>query len=392
MNSEIRFGSVAIGEGSPVLVIAEAACEHKGDIDKAKRLVDLAKESGADVVKFQFHIPEEEMLAGSIQFWAGSMDEVLAQVNLSTEAHAELMRHCQQVGIQYLCTPFCAKAADILEDLGVEAFKTGSGEMTNLPLLRSIAHKGKPMLVSTGMSTTEEISETVAALKDEGAEFALMNCTSAYPPRYDQINLGLIPKLSDMFGVMVGHSDHTPDMWTTLGAVALGARVIEKHVTLDRALKGPDHHISLEPQEFGTMVEAIRKLEVALGDEKTVHPDEESVREWAHHSVVTLREITAGSVIGEDEIGVKRPGSGIPAKYLEQLYGRRATKDIPVNSLVRWGDVAGFDERIERCIGPINPVRWRRRPKVELPNLCEKPISRETRNRHHGNRLGLRWR
>jgi N-acetylneuraminate synthase len=257
------------------------------------------------------------------------------------------MHYCDRVGIQYLCTPFCAKAADILDELGVPVFKTGSGEMTNIPMLRHIARKRKPMIVSTGMATIEEIEETVLALKEEGAEFILLHCTSAYPPSYDQINLRFIPRLKEMFGVMVGHSDHTPDIWTALGAVAMGAKVIEKHFTPDRSLKGPDHHVSLEPKEFHTMVEAIRKLEAALGSEKKVHPGEEEIRSWAHHSVVSLCEIPAGTVITSEMVGVKRPGWGIPAKHLGQFYGCVAKRDIPANSLLRWEDV---EERIQERV------------------------------------------
>jgi len=338
MSQEISFGPVVISETGPVVIIAEAACEHLGSLEVSKRMVDAAKGAGADVIKFQLHVPEE-MIPGSIQFWGGSMDEVLTKYNLDVAAQAELLKYCQEVGIQYLCTPFSARAADLLDEIGVAAFKTGSGELTNIPMLRHIARKGKPMIVSTGMATIEEIEETVSTLKQEGAKFILMHCTSAYPPRYEQINLQFIPHLKERFGVLVGHSDHTPDIWTALGAVALGARVIEKHFTLDRALKGPDHHISLEPQEFRTMVNAIRKLEAALGSEKKVHPDEEPVRKWAHHSVVSLCDIPAGSVITPEMVGVKRPGWGIPAKHLEEFYGRVAKRDIPANSLLRWEDV-----------------------------------------------------
>lgn len=335
---EIAFGRVIVGELRPVAIIAEAACEHLGSLEVAKRMVDAAKEAGADVIKFQLHLPEE-MIPGSIQFWGGSMDEVIEVYNLSAEPQRTLMQYCEEVGIQYLCTPFSAKAADVLDELGIQAFKTGSGEMTNLPMLRHIARIRKPMIVSTGMATVEEIKETVSVLKEEKAEFILMHCTSAYPPRYDQINLRFIPRLKEMFGVMVGHSDHTPDMWTALGAVAMGAKVIEKHFTLERALKGPDHHISLEPEEFCTMVEAVRKLEAALGSEKKVHPEEELVREWAHHSVVSLCDIPVGTVITPEVVGVKRPGRGVPAKHLEEFFGCVAKRDIPADSLLRWDDV-----------------------------------------------------
>ena len=340
MSKDISFGSVVIGEGRPSVIIAEAACEHLGSVQVAKRMVDAAKEAGADVIKFQLHLPEE-MIPGSIQFWAGSMDDVLEYFNLSVEEHRELMDYCEEVGIQYLCTPFCAKAADLLDELGAQAFKTGSGEMTNIPMQRHIARKGKPMIVSTGMATVEEIGETVAALKEEGANFVLTHCTSAYPPRYEQINLGFIPLLKEMFGTLAGHSDHTPDMWTALGAAAMGARVIEKHFTLDRALKGPDFHISLEPPEFRTMVKAIRNIEAALGSEKEVYSDEEPVRQWAHHSVASLLDITAGTVLTPELVGVKRPGWGVPAKHLDDFFGRVAKKDIPANSLIQWEDVEG---------------------------------------------------
>lgn len=345
---EIRFGRIRIAEETPAVVIAEAACEHLGSLEVAKRMVEAAYEAGADIIKFQLHLPEE-MIPGSIRFWGGSMDEVLAKYNLSVSDHKALAAHCEQVGIQYLCTPFCAKAADHLEELGVAAFKTGSGEMTNLPMLRHIARKGKPMIVSTGMATMEEISETVAALRNEKSNFILMNCTSAYPPRYDQVNLRLIPALAERFGVFVGHSDHTPDLWTALGAVALGAKVIEKHFTLDRGLKGPDWHVSLEPSELKILVDGVRKLERALGAEKKVYDEERVVRDWAHHSVVTLRPIRAGEVLAPGMLGVKRPGRGVSAKHLEDFYGRTARRDLPADALVQWEDVAaGAAETGER--------------------------------------------
>jgi N-acetylneuraminate synthase len=189
------------------------------------------------------------------------------------------------------------------------------------------------------MASLDEIGQTAAALKEEGARFALTHCTSAYPPRYDQINLRVIPRLREQFDVLVGHSDHTPDLWTALGAVCLGARVIEKHFTLDRGLKGPDYHVSLEPDEFRTMVDAIRKMEAALGDKKTVYPEEQTVRDWAHHSVVACKDIPAGTTLGPETITVKRPGSGIPARHLENLYGRVAAAEIRRDTILQWEHV-----------------------------------------------------
>lgn len=339
MRREIRIGSVLAGEGHPTVVIAEAACEHLGRLDVAFRMIEAAKEAGADVIKFQLHLPEE-MIAGSIRFWGGSMDEVLERWNLGIEEQAQLLERCREVGIQYLCTPFSAAAARQLDAIGAEAFKTGSGELTNLPMLREIARLGKPMIVSTGMATLEEIDETVACLREEGAEFALTNCTSAYPPRYEDVNLGLIAVLRERYEVVVGHSDHTPDAATAIGAAALGAAIIEKHFTLDRDTGGPDRHVSLEPAELAAMVDAIRKVEAALGAEKVVHPDEEEVRRWAHHSVASVRPIAAGATITADDVAVKRPGWGIPAKHLERVIGAAAARDIPADTPLRWEDLA----------------------------------------------------
>ncbi len=338
MMKQISFGRIVIGEALPAVIVAEAACEHLGSLQAAKEMVDAAHTAGADVVKFQLHVPEE-MIADSIQFWGGSMDDVLRDFNLGIDAQAELMHYCDPVGIQYLCTPFSVRAADLLSEIDAPAYKIGSGEMTNLPMLRHVAGLGKPMIVSTGMATLDEIEMTVEALRQEGAEFALTHCTSAYPPRYEEVNLGFIPVLRERFDVLVGHSDHTAEIWTALGAVAKGARLIEKHFTLDRGRRGPDYHVSLEPPEFASMVDAIRKLEAALGDDKQVYPDEQTVRDWAHHSVVSLRAIAPGTVLTAELIGVKRPGRGVPARYLDAFLGRTAVRDIPADALLSWEDV-----------------------------------------------------
>jgi sialic acid synthase SpsE len=303
MTEGLTLGRVTVGHGQPVVVIAEAACEHLGSLERAMQLVDAARRAGANVVKFQLHVPEE-MVPGSIRFWGGSMDEVLERYELGVDGHAALTRYCDEVGIQYLCTPFSAKAAEILDRLGVDGFKTGSGELTNLPMQRTIARTRKPLIVSTGMATIGEIDETVALHRAEGSQFMLTHCTSAYPPPYEEINLRFIPVLAERYGVLVGHSDHTPEPWTALGAVALGAPLIEKHLTLSRSLRGPDHPVSLEPDEFRQLVDAVRKLERALGAEKKVHEDEQVVRAWAHHSIVAARDIVAGETLDDGAIAV----------------------------------------------------------------------------------------
>ena len=339
MNKVISFNNIHIGTDLPVVTIAEAAVEHMGSIEVAKAMADAAKDSGADIIKFQLHIPEAEMIPGSIKFWGGSLDEVLAKYNLTIDDHIKLIKYCDNIGIQYLCTPFCSPAADILDELGVPAFKIGSGEMTNIPMLKHIAKKKKPMIISTGMATMDEIDETVEVMKKESTQFMLTNCTSIYPPRYDQINLRSIEKMAKEFNILIGHSDHTPDIWTALGAVCVGAVLVEKHFTIDRRLKGPDYTVSLEPQEFKMMVQAIRKIEAAMGSETKVYAEEEIVRKWAHHSVVAIKSISAGTKITSDMVDVKRPGDGIPAKFLNKIIGNISKRNISKDTLVNWDDV-----------------------------------------------------
>jgi len=324
----------------PCLIVAEIADNHGGSVDTAKRLIDEAKKAGADMAKFQIHLPDVEMVPGSIRMWDGPLYDILKKNLLSPQQHESLKKYCEQVGITYLCTPFCMEAADILDSMGVEAFKTGSGEMTNLPLIRHIAKKGKPMIVSSGMCTLAELDATVAVLKEERVSFALTNCTSEYPPRYENINLPFIRVMKERYGVMIGHSDHSPDIFTALGAVALGAKIIEKHFTLDKKQKGPDHFISLEPKELATLVDGIRKIEKALiSRPKEVTQQEQTVRDWAHHSVVAKVDIPAGEKILKDMLTVKRPGSGIPAARLDEVAGKKAKKALKQDNIIQWEDL-----------------------------------------------------
>lgn len=352
-NSEpIHIGSVTIARNAPVIVIAELACEHRGDMNSAKQLIHAAKEAGADIAKFQLHVPEEEMVGKHelMKFWAGSMDEILKEVNFGTrEQHAELKAYCYEIGIQYLCTPFCIGASDILEEVGIDAYKTGSGELTNLPMLRHMAKKGKPIIVSTGMSTIEEIDDAVAVLKEEKVPFMLTHCLSEYPASYSNMNLGLIKKYGDRYGCMIGWSDHATDWNGVIAAVALGARVIEKHFTI-RELHGPDDLVSLDPTQFKNMVEDIRNIESALGNERSVSEKEGVVRSWAHHSAVTVRDIKKGEMFSRENLAPKRPGSGIPASYLDARYGNKlvgkcAARDLAKDTVLTWDDVETSSEK-----------------------------------------------
>jgi len=334
-----KLGEFEVNKDSSVLIIAELACEHGGSMEAAKRLIRAAKEAGADIAKLQIHVLEEEMVPNTIKFWAGSMDDVLKRVNIGTlEQHQELKKYCAEIGIAYLCTPFCREGADILEKVGVDGYKTGSGELTNIPMLRHIAKKGKPMLVSTGMSTLEEVEESIQALREEKASFALMHCISEYPAHYEDLNLGTIKDLENKFDCLVGFSDHTNEIYSAIAAVALGAKIIEKHFTI-RDLHGPDDMVSLDPIQFGEMVRAIRKIEKSLGSLKQVHNQEKEVRGWAHHSVVVKQNIPAGVKITVEMLTVKRPGWGVPAKFLNDFIGKKPKRNLKSNELIKWEDV-----------------------------------------------------
>jgi sialic acid synthase SpsE len=340
MSKDFKLGNFTINKDSNTVVIAEAAVEHLGSLNVAIRMADAAKALGVDIIKYQMHIPSSEMLANKINFWGGSLDQILENYNLTISDHEKLIAHCSNIGIQYLCTPFCAEAVRVLNELGVVGFKTGSGELGNLQLMKAIADTNKPVIISTGMSTEEEIKQTVDFMKSLNAEFMLTNCTSIYPAPYTSINLKLIEVLRSTFDVWVGHSDHTPDIWTAVGAVGMGAKLIEKHFTLDRFLQGPDAAVSLEPKEMKQMIDGIRIIDEAKGDGvKVVQKEEQQVRDWAHHSVVSLVDIQEGALITNNCVGVKRPGTGIPAAKLDTVIGSKSKAFISKDSILKWDDI-----------------------------------------------------
>ncbi len=339
--THITIGGRPIGPGAPCFVIAEAGINHNGDRSMALELVHAAAEAGADAIKFQTHFPEHEMLRdGATAAYVGeSLFDLLTRTALSREDHVALRDAAAQRGILFLSTPFSREAADFLDSLGVPAFKTGSGELTNLPLQRHIAAKGKPMIISTGMSTPQEVEATVDAVRTLGRPFALMHCTSTYPTPFEHVQLDCIPALQRRYGVPVGFSDHTVGGWIALAAVTVGANLFEKHFTISRSLPGPDQPSSMEPAELADVVRGIRAIERSRGAVKEIQPGEQDVRNMALHSVVSLRDIAAGSTIGPDDVWPKRPGIGIPARQLEAVIGRIATRRIPGGQLIQWDDL-----------------------------------------------------
>jgi N-acetylneuraminate synthase len=337
----LRIGNRVIGAGQPCFVIAEAGINHNGDARLAAELVQAAAAAGADAIKFQTHFPDHEMLRdGATASYVGeSLFDLLTRTALTRAAHIELRDLAAQHGIQFLSTPFSREAADFLETIGVAAYKTGSGELTNLPLQRHIARKGKPMLISTGMSTPEEIDRTVGVVREAGAPFALMHCTSTYPTPYEHVQLGCIGWLQERYQIPVGFSDHTVGSYMAFAAVATGAHLVEKHFTTSRGLPGPDQQGSIEPVELADLVCGIRAVERARGATKAIQPGEPAVRAMAHHSVVSIRDIPAGATIGAHDVWTKRPGTGIPARQLDEVIGRVAKQRIEKDRLIRWSDL-----------------------------------------------------
>jgi sialic acid synthase SpsE len=331
-----------IGPDAPCFIIAEGCDNHLGNMDTAKEMARQAKACGADAIKFQHHLPDEEMLREGVPMSANfnmPLYEFLQRYALTLDQHAELMRYCKELDIIYLCTPFSRKAAEELLGLGVKAFKIGSGELTDLPTLKVIASFGKPMILSTGMAEWDEIEETVNTIRSINGAIALMNCTSEYPARHEDVNLGVIRELERRFDIVVGHSDHTPDIATSIAAAALGAKMLEKHFILDRRQPGPDQSVSIEPSELAQLVQSVRHVESALGATKKVHELEKTIRSWAHRSVVSVRPIPKGTRISDGMVWTKRPGTGIKAKFLDQVIGKVAKVDIPTDHLINWDEL-----------------------------------------------------
>jgi len=330
-----------IGYEHPVFIIAEAGDNHMGSVEDSKEMCLRAKLAGASAIKFQHHLPDEEMLKEipmSDNFDIPLYD-FLVKNALSLDQHATLLDYCNKIGIKYMCTPFSYKAAVELKDIGLDIFKIGSGEMTDIPSLLKIANLGNPMIVSTGMCTFEEIQRTYEALINHGVNLALTNCVSEYPPKYEDVNLGVITEMKKRFSkAIIGHSDHTPDIYTCIAAAMLAPAIIEKHVILDKRTPGPDQSVSINFNELQQLCDGIRKIEASRGNEKTVHAREEQIREWAFRSVVTTQTIEKGEVLSEDKLWTKRPGTGIPSHMMDKVIGKKAVKDIEKNVLLKWDD------------------------------------------------------
>jgi len=336
--TSFHIGDRPVGDGAPVFVIAEAGVNHNGAIDLAFDLVDAAKMAGADAVKFQtfdpdlLASPEAPKAAYQAEATAAaeSQLEMLRRLALGRQDFARIAERCAARELLFLSTPFDAGSADLLDGLDMPAFKMPSGELTNHPLFAHVAAKGKPMIVSTGMADMDEIAAALKIIADAGGlKPALLHCVSAYPAAPEDMNLKAMQTMRAAFGVPVGFSDHSDGIEVPIAAAALGADIIEKHMTLDNALPGPDHRASIEPEVFTRMVEDIRTVEAALGDGiKRPQPAELEIAAIARRSVVALTDISEGAEISASMVAIKRPGTGLAPAQLDTVIGARAAHPI----------------------------------------------------------------
>ena len=333
--ASVRIGNRPLGDGEPCYVIAEIGNNHNGDFDRAIALVDAAIAAGADCAKFQMRKLDEVYRASSL---SGKDDDLaveytldlLRRFELPTAQQKKIAEYCAAKGIQYLCTPWDATSVAVLEGFGVEAYKVASADLTNLPLLARLAAIGKTLIVSTGMSTTDEIKAAAKFLDERNTSYVLLHCQSTYPAALHNIHLRFMETLREIHPV-VGYSGHERGIAVSTAAVALGAVVIERHITLDREMEGPDHAASLEPEEFKALVSGIREVEVARGEklaERALSQGELINRENLAKSLVAARDLSSGTVISEADIAVKSPGQGLSPLKMPALLGRKLTRTM----------------------------------------------------------------
>jgi N,N'-diacetyllegionaminate synthase len=328
------------------LIIAEAGVNHNGDLELAKQIVKAAANAGADLVKFQTFTAERLAIdsAPKADYQNQTTDQkqsqfaMLRQLELTAEMHEQLIVYCSKQGIGFFSTGFDLQSVDYLASLGADRFKIPSGEITNLPYLRHVGAFGKPLILSTGMATLGEIEAALDACEIAGtprSRVTVLHCNTEYPTPMSDVNLRAMCSIRDAFGVAVGYSDHTLGIEVPIAAVALGARVIEKHLTLDRNLPGPDHKASLEPDEFAAMVRAIRNIEQAMGDgTKRPSPSESKNKSIARKSLVAARSIKAGERFTPENLTAKRPGTGVSPMRWDEVMGRTATRNYGADEMI----------------------------------------------------------
>ena len=334
-----------LGTGQPPMVIAELGINHGGDLALAKSMVTKAAKSGAECVKHQTHFVEDEMTEEAKDIIppnaTSSIWEIMEKCSLSRDEEIELKSHAEELGLIYLSTPFARKAADSLAEIDVPAFKIGSGEADNLPLIRHIASLGKPVIMSTGMQSIESIRQSVKIIRDSGVSFALLECTNLYPSPPEVVSLQGVTDLKEAFpDAVVGFSDHSIGPHMALAAVALGASVIERHFTDSRYREGPDISCSMDPAELSYLVDRSCDVYLAAKNPKQRTIPEEAVYRFARGSIVADQDLVAGTILSEEDIWARRPGSGeIAAEDFDNIVGRKLLRDIKRNTQISWSDL-----------------------------------------------------
>lgn len=341
---ELIISGRKIGPDHPPFVIAEIGINHEGNFEKAIAMVDAVKESGGECAKFQCHVIEDEMIPNSVipgnakeSIW-----EIMKRCALSEEEDQKLKSYVEQLGLIYLSTPFSRAAAIRLEKMGVVAYKIGSGECNNYPLVEHIAKYRKPVILSTGMNDIASVSKSVEIFRHHDTPFALLHCTSIYPTPYDKIRLGALAELHAAFpDAVLGLSDHSLTNYPCLGAVALGASILERHFTSDKSWPGPDIEVSMDPKELRQLLEGSLAIHQALKGNKTILSEEQPTIAFAYACVVAIEDIPVGAELNEKNIWVKRPGTGqIKAEFFKSLLGKKAKIAIRVNEQLQWDHVA----------------------------------------------------
>lgn len=350
MNAQFEIGERTIGTGLPTYIIAELSANHGRHIERAKELVRAAAQAGADAIKLQTYMPDTltlkadrpEFRVGGGTLWDGrTLYDLYGEAYTPWEWHPQLQHIAQELGMDFFSTAFDSTAVDFLEELNVAVHKIASFELVDIPLIEKMARTGKPLILSTGMATFEEIQEAVNAARDAGAnQIALLKCTSAYPSPPDAMNLRTIPHLAQAFDVPVGLSDHTLGTAVPIAAVALGACIVEKHFTLRRSDGGPDSAFSLEPHEFKQMVDAIRVAEKALGQvHYGVTQDDANGRAF-RRSLFVVRDVAAGEIFTNENVRSIRPGNGLAPKHLATVLGKCAAREIERGTPLAWELIA----------------------------------------------------
>ncbi len=342
----IKIGNRAVGQGRPCFVIAEAGVNHNGDLGMARELVRQARLAGADCIKFQTfraeRVATEAAPKAAYQLEqtdpAESQLAMLRKLELSAKHHRLLLDECRRLDIIFLSTPYSIEDAEMLHDLGVSAFKIASGQVVELPFLSAIAKFGRPVILSTGLSTLEEVRAAVVTLRTHGDPgLVILQCTTNYPSQLADANLRAMATLTGETGALAGYSDHTEGLVACLAAVPLGACVVEKHLTLDRNLPGPDHRSSATPAEFTTLVRGIRDIELALGDGiKRPSAAEIGNLVGVRRSIATTRDLPEGHIIGERDLHFLRPATGLLPPEWPRVVGRSTRTALPRNTLLRW--------------------------------------------------------